>query len=223
MFTRAFWNLFYQRIPALRRLGQEGIKFFDYTSPHLRKKIIIITCYQNRRKRVENEEKKPDSIEQLVLAQQHNIVCPASPCQPLHQITQLCSLDILIVVLSPPPAPEEVNLSAQGKTQEYNGAHVSGWSNLSTPSYFITSEGKLMAIRPWWHFKVLTTSEQTKGEEGRRRRKKRKMRRRKRRGREERKNKRMEKMRSTVPARKSDYVANKIVQTCWGVGAEVLH
>lgn len=48
------------------------------------------------------------------------------------------------------------------------------------------------------------------------------MRRRKRRGREERKNKRME-MRSTVPARKSDYVANKIVQTCWGVGAEVLH
>lgn len=49
------------------------------------------------------------------------------------------------------------------------------------------------------------------------------MRRRKRRGREERKNKRMEKMRSTVPARKSDYVANKIKQTCWEGGAEVLH
>lgn len=93
MFTRTFWILFYQIIPALRKLGQKTIKFLAYTVwLCLRKKKKSNRNYQNRGNKVESERKfwfhkttVPGST-----ASEH---FPASVCQPiLQRITQLCSL-----------------------------------------------------------------------------------------------------------------------------------
>lgn len=76
------------------------------------------TNYQSRERRVENKGKiRFHKTSGPSPTARH---FPASFCQPVLQIkTQLCSLDMLIVALSDLAALEEVNLSEQGKNQEY--------------------------------------------------------------------------------------------------------
>ena len=116
MFTRTVWILFNQITPALR--GDWG----RTRVPCLHSKImaqkknnhkINNTNYQSREKRVENKGKiRFHKTTGPSPTARH---FPASFCQPVLQMTQLCSLDMIIVALSDLAALEEVSLSEQGK------------------------------------------------------------------------------------------------------------